>query len=191
MIHHSFSKLALAALLTLPLATTGCTEGQSPTEPAFDLASDSVTGNSLAAAPEDSRGRGGDDGAASNDNGGKKGKSGKNDDKGGKRRRGRDDRNRNDDRNGGNGNGGDNRPRNGQEFEAAVASVNGNAIVLTTGTRVIVDGQTQWIARGDLHSLSEIAGSLAAGDNPRVEGRGTRQGDGSILALTIKAEDEN
>lgn len=192
MIRHSFPKLALAALLTLPLATTGCTEGKSPTEPAFDLEPASVAGSSLASAPEERRGRGGDDGKASGDNGGRRG--GRNDDdrnRGGKRRRGRggDDRNGNGNGNGNN-NGGENRPRAGQEFEAAVASVNGNTLVLTNGTRVIVDGQTQWIARGDLHSLSEIAGSLAAGNNPRVEGRGTRQGDGAILALTIKAEDE-
>ncbi len=193
MFHHSLTKLTLAALLTLPLATTGCTKGQSPTEPALDLESASVTGSSLAAAPEERRGRGGDDrgdGSATDNNGGRNG--GSNDDNNGdrgRRRRGRGGNGNGNGNNGGN-NGGENRPRAGQEFEAAVASVNGNTIVLTNGTRVIVNGQTQWIARGDLHSLSEISGSLAAGNNPRVEGRGTRQGDGAILALTIKAEDE-
>lgn len=195
MFHHSLTKLTLAALLTLPLATTGCTKGQSPTEPALDLESASVTGNSVTSVTEERRGRGGDDrggnGEANDDNGGRRG--GRNDDDNngdrGRRRRGRGGNGNGNGNNGGN-NGGENRPRAGQEFEAAVASVNGNAIVLTNGTRVIVDGQTQWIARGDLHSLSEISGSLAAGNNPRVEGRGTRQGDGAILALTIKAEDE-
>ena len=53
----------------------------------------------------------------------------------------------------------------------------------------IFNAQTQWNARGDLFSVAEIASSLSAHHAPRVEGRGARQADGSILAQSIKAED--
>lgn len=172
MIRTKLSTLALAAVLTLPLATAGCSQGSSPTEPAFD--DELASASSLSSVTEESRGRGrgrgGDDGEDDNNN----------------RRRGRGGRG---DRGGRGGNDDDNRPaRNGREFEGAVASVGAGSVTLASGLRIVVDGSTQWSGRGDLHSLSEIAGSLAAGNDPRVEGRGTRQGDGSILARTIKAE---
>ena len=79
-------------------------------------------------------------------------------------------------------------PRGGAEFEAAVQSVAGATITLVDGTRIVVNGQTQWNARGDLRTLDALARAVAANRAPRVEGRGTRQADGAILALTIKAE---
>lgn len=171
MIRTKLSTLALAAVLTLPLATAGCSQGSSPTEPAFD--DELASASSLSSVTEESRGRGGDDNSADdNDNN--------------RRRRGRGGRG---DRGGRGGNDDGNRPaRNGREFEGAVASVGGGSVTLAGGLRIVIDGGTQWSGRGDLFSLSGIAGSLAAGNAPRVEGRGTRQGDGSILAQTIKAE---
>jgi hypothetical protein len=172
MIRTKLSTLALAAVLALPLATAGCSKGSSPTEPAFD--DELASASALSAATEESkgRGRGGDD---------------RNDDNDNNRRRGRGGRGGN-----GNGNGGNddnNRPaRNGREFEGAVASVGADSVTLAGGLRIVVNGGTQWNGRGDLLSLSQIASSLAAGNDPRVEGRGTRQADGSILAATIKAE---
>lgn len=165
MVRNTLSTLALVSLLALPFV--GCSEGRSPTEP---MLSDLEATSSVSSVTEESRGRGrgGNDNRADDDNN--------------NNRRGRG--NRNDDRN--------NRPQGGREFEGAVASVNagGGTLTLAGGTRIVVNAQTQWSARGDLLSLSAIAGSLQAGDNPRVEGRGTRQADGSIVAQTIKAEDE-
>lgn len=161
--------IALIAAATLPLGTIGCSNGSSPTEPAFsdDQPVLSAGTGGLSSVTEESKGRGrgkGRRGRGGDDNGGRRGG----------RNGGQDDDNNN--------------QRNGQELEGAVAAVNGNAITLTNGTRVIVNGQTQWIARGDLHSLDQVAGSVAAGRPTRVEGRGTRQGNGNILALTLKAE---
>jgi hypothetical protein len=167
MIRTKLSTLALAAVLALPLATAGCSQGSSPTEPAFD--DELASASALSVATEESRGsgKGGDDDKADDNN---------------NRRRGRGGR-------GNNGNDDNNRPaRNGREFEGAVASVGSDSVTLAGGLRIVVNGGTQWSGRGDLFSLSEIASSLAAGNNPRVEGRGTRQADGSILASTIKAE---
>jgi hypothetical protein len=168
MTRFKLSTFALAAALVLPLATVGCSQGSSPTEPAFD--DELASASSLSAATGESKGRGhgGDDKTDDNDN---------------NRRRGR----------GGNGNGDDgNQPgrpaRNGQEFEGAVGSVGAGSLTLAGGRRIVVNGATQWSGRGDLFSLSQVSGSLAAGNAPRVEGRGTRQADGSILASTIKAE---
>ena len=174
----TLSRLTLAGLLALPLVTTGCSQGQSPTEPAFDLeepATASVTAESRG------RGRGGDD-PAGDDRRGRGGDDPAGDDRG--RGRGNDDRGNNDRRNR------PRAPRAGQEFEGAVTAVNvaGGTITLAGGTRIVVSASTQWSARGDLLTLSEIARSLRAGNDPRVEGRGTRRADGSILANTIKAE---
>ena len=172
MIRRKLTTLALASVLTLPLATTGCSQGSSPTEPAFD--DELASASSLSVATEESKGsgKGGDDNKA--------------DDNNNNRRRGRGGRGGN----GGNGGNDDNnRPaRNGREFEGAVASVGADSVTLAGGLRIVVNGSTQWSGRGDLFSLSQVAGSLAAGNSPRVEGRGTRQADGSILAATIKAE---
>ena len=178
MIRIKLQILALASILTLPLATTACSPGQSPTEPAFDdpvanTSAVSASSSTLSSATDESRrGRGGkDDGTTKDDD--------KNNNKG-NRGRGR----------GGNDDNGNKAPRGGQEFEAAVSSVGSSSLTLANGVRVVVNGSTQWSGRGDLFTLDQIAGSLAAGRHPRVEGRGTRQADGSILATTIKAEDE-
>lgn len=171
MIRTRFSILALTAALSLPLATIGCSQGSSPTEPAFDDEVVSSSG-SLSVATEESKGR----------NRGRGGDDKKDDGNNNNRRRGRGGNG------GGNGGGNDDGARTGREFEGSVASVGSNSVTLAGGLRIVVDGSTQWSGRGDLLSLSEIAGSLAAGNAPRVEGRGTRQADGSILAATIKAE---
>ncbi|HYG62825.1 MAG TPA: hypothetical protein VEL74_09610 [Thermoanaerobaculia bacterium] len=203
---HPLSKLALASLLILPLGTVGCSKSQSPTEPAVDLESAVVSAESnTASVTEESRGRGrGGDDEAGDDRGRRRGRGSDDaagDDRGrrGRRGRGGDDATTNNGggrrggRNGGNGGNGEQRPRTGQEFEARVVSVDvgGGSLTLAGGATVRVNGQTQWSGRGDLLSLTEIAGSVRSGDPTRVEGRGTRQGDGSILALTLKAEVDN
>lgn len=188
--NHALKLLTLLTLATLPLGTVACSKGSSPTEPGFDFEESSLdsSADSLSVASDESRGRGrgGDD-----DNGG--------DNRSG-RGRGSDDRDGDDRGRGRRGRGGDDNnnnpnnpnnpraPRNGQEFEGSVASVSGNSVILTNGTRIIVNGQTQWIARGDLHSLSQIASAVAADRPTRVEGRGVRQGNGNFVANTIKAE---
>lgn len=184
MIRMKFQTLALASLLTLPLATTACSPGQSPTEPAFDdTETAAVSASTVSSVTDESRrGRGGkDDGSTRNDdndnNRGGKGNRGR-----GRGGRGGDDRGNDD---------GQRAPRGGQEFEAGVTAVNGNTLTLANGVRVVVTGTTQWSSRGDLFTLDQVAGSLAAGRNPRVEGRGTRQADGTIVANTIKAEDND
>lgn len=178
MIRSKLSALALASLLTLPLAAAGCSKGQSPTEPALlDDETSSVSASSVTSVTGESKGRGrggkggGNDDGSADDNNRRRGR--------GRGGRGNDDRG-NDDRG--------NRPRGGQEFEGAVSLVGGDSVTLAGGTRVVVNGGTHWSGRGDLFSLSQIQGSLSAGNNPRVEGRGTRQSDGSIVAQTIKAE---
>lgn len=209
--------LLLLATVALATATLGaCSKGaNSPTEPAFafdDSKAMAVADDLGTVAGDDvaTKRHGADDGSA-DDNGGNRGGnddgtasgnsgrgSGGNDDGNNDRQR------RNRGRNRGRGGNGQPQPtptpgqpqptptpqapRAGQEFEAAVRSVNGNTITLVTGQRILVNGQTQWNARGDLFSLADISGSLAAGLNPRVEGRGNRQADGSIIALTIKGE---
>lgn len=187
---HSLKVLALTSVMTLALGSVACSGGSSPTEPAdFDapVLSASTSTSTGSAVTAESKGRGSDD-TAGDDNGGDNNRQ-----KGKGRGRGRGGRNGGDDNGGGNnggGNGGGNRPA-GQEFEGAVASVGQNAVTLANGTRIIVNGQTQWIARGDLHSLSEVARSVNAGRPTRVEGRGVRQGNGNFVAATIKAEVDN
>jgi hypothetical protein len=188
--NHALKLLTLLTLSTLPLGTVACSKGSSPTEPGFDFEESSAlsaSNDSLSVTTDESRGRGrggrgGNDDRGGDDRGGRRGgdddRNG--DDRGGRRggRGGQDDDNNNNPR----------APRNGQEFEGSVASVSGNSVFLTNGTRIIVNGQTQWIARGDLHSLSQIARAVAANRPTRVEGRGVRQGNGNFVANTIKAE---
>ena len=172
-----FSYVLTFSLSTVVLGAVGCSSSHSPTEPSFsDL--DASPQLSVSAVADDGnregadtslvkrRGRGGDD-PAGDDRGGR-----------GRRGRGRDDRPANPQP----------PPRAGREFEGAVASVGGQTLTLAGGTRVMVNDRTQWIARGDLFTLSQVAGSVAAGRPTRVEGRGSRQADGSFLAQTLKAE---
>jgi hypothetical protein len=182
MSHHR----ALMLLTSLALGTGlgACSQSaSSPTE--LDLAALDSPSKSIGSVADQSRGGGNDDddGTAGDNSG-----------------RGRGGDNATDNRGRGRGRGGrgnrpqeprPDQPRGGQQFEGTVLAVNGQTITLSTGTRVIVDGQTQWVARGDLRSLAALAGSVAANDRPRVEGRGTRQADGAILAQTIKAEVDN
>lgn len=189
MTRQTLSRLALATVLTLPLGTVGCSDAKSPTEPDFDLESSvatSSTGDSgVSSVTEESRGRGRGRGNSGNNNNGNNGNSGRRgrgqDDQGPDDRGGRRPRNPGNQQNPQN-------PQGGLEFEGTVTAINGGSLTLATGTRVIVDGRTQWNARGDLLTLDQLAGSFRAGQNPRVEGRGTRQANGTILAQSIKAE---
>jgi hypothetical protein len=152
----------------------GCSNGQSPTEPA--ALDTPVTAKSLAAsAPQDKR-HGADDPAG--------------DDHGGRQGRGADDPAGDD--NGGRRNGGQQQrpPRGGAEVEGTVTAVNAasGTLVLAGGQQIAVNGQTQWNARGDLFTLKQVAAAVAAGKATRAEARGARQANGSILAQTIKAE---
>jgi hypothetical protein len=187
---HDRRSLLLLAALALSIATLGACSKNSPTEPtlAFDSAAKSVADSSSLAGGD--KRHGDDDGSADDNGDDRRGRGG--DD-------GTADDNDNNRRNRGRGGRGDRPndpndpqqprpPRAGQEFEATVASVSGNTITLVTGTRVVVNAQTQWSARGDLRTLAALASAVAGSRNPRVEGRGTRQADGSILATTIKAE---
>lgn len=198
--------LLLVASLALTAGVLGACSpsASSPTEPtiAFDSAAKSFSSTSTGTASvagDDlvAKRHGGDDDGSADDNGG-----GGNDDgtadqgRNGGGGNGNDDNN-NQRRRGRRGRGGDDNPqqprapRGGQEFEATVLAVRGQVIVLATGTNVVVNTQTQWNARGDLRTLSALAGAVAANRAPRVEGRGARQADGSIVAQTIKAEIDN
>jgi hypothetical protein len=196
----------LALLAAAPLAAsllTGCSQS-SPTEPS-PLALDDKAAAAPSSLADASRGRGGggggnDDGTADDNRGrrGGRGNEGADDD----RRRGRRGRGGRDDRPGQPNptptpspnptpNATPTPPRAGQQFEGSVTAVSGNTIRLANGTRVVVSGATQWDGRGDLFTLDAVARSAASGDPTRVEGRGTRQADGAILASTIKAEVDN
>jgi hypothetical protein len=173
MIRKTLAPLATLSLLTLTLAAGGCTKGSSPTEPAFsDLESSSAA---VVASPAGDTKRHGADDPAGDDRGGRNGGRGADDPAG-------------DDRGGRGGRGGNQRPARGAEFNGVVTSVAGGTLTLAGGTRVIVNGQTQWNSRGDLLSLDRVAAALNAGRRTRVEGRGARQADGTLLAQTIKAE---
>ena len=191
-----FPYILTLSLSALALGAVGCSNGSSPTEPAFDsLAAPVVaaSSSSVSSVTDESRGSGSGGGSSnddSNDNNrrrrgrgnGGDGGNGNDDDNGddrGRRRGGRggdDDRPRED------------RPRNGAEFEARVLSVSGNTLNLAGGTRVLVDGSTQWSARGDLFNLGQVSAAVAASRPVRAEGRGTRQADGSFIAQTLKVE---
>jgi hypothetical protein len=168
MIQHRFPRiLTLLSLSTLVLGAMGCSNSQSPTEPAsFDTP---VVSKSLAVSTD--KRHGADDPAG--------------DDRGGRRGRGTDDP-----ANGGNGGVQQRPPRAGVEREGAVASIDtaAGALVLAGGQRVAVNGQTQWNKRGDLFSLQQVAAAVRAGKPTRAEGSGTLQADGSLLAKTLKAE---
>jgi uncharacterized protein DUF5666 len=175
--HRALVLLASLSLSTLAVGAVGCSNAHSPTEPAFD---EPLAAASSASTVSEKR-HGADDPAGDN----RRGRG--NDDRQGDNRRGRGNDDQNNDRRG-RGNGGQRPPQAGAEFEGAVAAVNGGTIVLAGGTRVTVNAQTQWNARGDLTSLAQVAASVSADDPTRVEGRGIRQADGSFLAQTIKAE---
>ena len=147
--------LTLLSLSTLALGTVGCSQGQSPTEPAFDAP---PAAKSLAAS-QDKR-HGADDPAG--------------DDRGGRQGNGADDP-AGDDHGGRNGGQQQRPPRAGAEREGAVTAVDAGAGTLTLagGQRIAVDGETQWDRRGDLFTLQQVADSLAAGKPTRAEARGT------------------
>jgi hypothetical protein len=154
--------LTLLSLSTLALGAVGCSNGQSPTEPA--ALDTPVAAKSLAASSSLDKRHGADD-PAGDDNGGR--------------------------RNGGQDNGGQQRPqRGGAQAEGAVTAVDaaGGTLILAGGQRIAVNGQTQWNARGDLFTLKQVAAAVAAGKATRAEARGSRQASGVLLAQTIKAE---
>jgi hypothetical protein len=156
-------------LSTLSLGAVGCSNGSSPTEPAFDAAP-VATASSASVTSVSGEKRGGNDDPANHD---------ANDDNN-NNRRGRRQGRGNDDR--------PQQPNAGAQFAGKVVSVSGSTLTLAGGARVTVNGATQFSARGDLTSLSQVAAAVAANRPTRVEGRGTRQADGTFLAQTIKAE---
>lgn len=178
--------LSILSLAVLTAAGSGC-NGSTPTEPVFDEAQvveESSTATAASSVTGDLAGkrRGADD-PPGDDRGGR----GRGSDDGGQASRGR----------GRGGRGGGNPtptnptqqpPRQGQQFESAVTRVSGNTLTLANGARVTVNAQTQWNARGDLRSVGQVANAVRAGRPTRVEGRGTRQANGVIVASTIKAE---
>jgi Domain of unknown function (DUF5666) len=168
----NFRLLTLLSLSTLVLGTTACSNGHSPTEPeSFDAP---VAASSLAASGDK---RHGADDPAGDDRGGRQG------------RGGRGGNNNGGGNNGGNNGGNQQRPpRAGVEREGTVASVGAGALVLAGGQRIVVNGQTQWDSRGDLHSLQQVATAVNAGRPTRAEARGTVRADGALVAQTIKAE---
>jgi hypothetical protein len=78
------------------------------------------------------------------------------------------------------------------EFEAVVASVDepSQTLTLVDGTIVEIGTDTIWDVAGDITDFATLADLVQAGNEVKVEGEGTRQSDGSILATTIKAEVE-
>lgn len=160
-----FRLLPTLTLLSLSTLAFGCSNRQSPTEPAFDTP---VAAKSLAVS-QDKR-HGADDPAG--DDHGQQGQGV--DDPAGDDHGGRQGRPQ--------------RPARAGQAEGAVASVNAGSLVLAGGQRIAVNGQTQWNRRGDLFSLQQVAAAVTAGKPTRAEARGTRQADGSLLAQTVKAE---
>lgn len=174
--------LAPALLLSLAtLTAVGCSKSAaSPTEPAFLSEDSSATSASLVSGESRAQETTAAQPAAGNGlTSNREPEPG--DDRGGRNGGGR---------NGGGRNGGgrDDGNRAGTEFEAAVASINGSTITLATGSKVVVNAATVWSARGDLHNLAALRTSLNRNQHPRIEGRGTRQANGVILAKTLKAE---
>jgi len=192
--HHAFKFLTLLSITALPLGTVACANHASPTEPGFSEDQPAISSSTSSLSSVTGQSHGGDDPAGDDRGGATTGT----DDNGGRHGRGADDPagddhgrhgRRNGQGNGNGGNGGNQRPpKAGNEFEGAVASVGQNSLTLANGTRIVVNAQTQWAARGDLHNLNEVASSVAAKRATRAEGRGTRQADGSILASTLKVE---
>jgi hypothetical protein len=160
--------LTLLSLSTLAFGAVGCSNGQSPTEPAFDTP---VAAKSLNAS-QDKR-HGADDPAG--------------DDRGGRQGNGADDPAGDD--HGGRGRGQQQRPPRAAEREGAVTAVDAGAGTLTLagGQKIAVNGQTQWNRRGDLFTLQQVADAVAAGKPTRAEARGTLQA-GVLLAQTLKTE---
>lgn len=198
-IHRSL--LLIAGCLAASAALTACSQGSSPTEPttAFDAQSKSLSSAVPAPVPDGSsftsKSHGGGDDGSADDNGGGGQDDGNLDDHGDdgapdpaatpaptpEHRRNRHRGNHDD-------NPQPQQPRARAEFEGMVTAVDGSTILLAGGQRVLVDGQTVFSTRGDLRSLAALSQAVAANRNPRVEGRGTRQADGSILAASIKVE---
>ncbi|HKI02775.1 MAG TPA: hypothetical protein VKK31_12425 [Thermoanaerobaculia bacterium] len=182
-----FPYILTLSLSTLAFGAVGCSNGSSPTEPAFDDLSAPVAVTSSSSVASTGEKRHGADDPAGDDRGGQRGGGGADDpagdDRGG-RRGGRGGRGGNDDPRQPR----QPRPNAGAEFEGTVLSVNGNTVILAGGTRVIVNGQTQWIARGDLRNLNQVSSAVAANRPVRAEGRGIRQGNGNFVAQTIKVE---
>ncbi|HTG32251.1 MAG TPA: DUF5666 domain-containing protein [Thermoanaerobaculia bacterium] len=172
--------LTLLSLSTLVVGAAGCSNGQSPTEPA---SFDTPVAASAVAVSGDKR-HGADD-PAGDDRGGRQGRG--NDDPAGDNRGGR-GRGRGGNNGGNNGGNQQRPPRAGVEREGTVTSVAAGTLVLASGQRIVVNAQTQWDSRGDLLSLQQVAAAVNAGRPTRAEARGTVRADGALVAQTVKAE---
>ena len=191
-----FPYVLTLTLSTLALGTVGCSNGSGPTEPAFDSLA-ATSSSTVTSVSDDKRGGSDDDDADGSGGSGGSGGGSTDDNGSGRRGRGSDDPAGEDrgGRRGRGGRGGDDNPRptnprpaGTSEFEARVLSVSGNTLNLAGGTRVVVNGATQWSARGDLRTLAATATAVSRNRPVRAEGRGTRQADGSFVAQTIKVE---
>lgn len=78
------------------------------------------------------------------------------------------------------------------EFEDVVALVDEltQTLTLVDGTIVVIGTDTIWDENGDITDFETLADLVLGGNEVKVEGKGARQSDGSILAATIKAEVE-
>jgi hypothetical protein len=188
MTHHRVPRvLTLLSLSTLILGAVGCSNRQSPTEPA--ALENPVAAQSVVSSSQNKR-HDADD-PAGDDRGGRQARGTDDpagDDHGGRQARGTDDPAGDD--HGGRQGGQQRPPRAGNEVEGVVAAVDTAAGTLTLagGKRIAVNAQTQWNPRGDLLSLSQVAAAVAAGKPTRAEAHGTPRADGALLAQTIKAE---
>lgn len=79
------------------------------------------------------------------------------------------------------------------DFFGNVSSVDdlNQRLQLQNGTVVVIDGTTQFDSGGDLTSFGQISDAVRDGETVTVEGDGTRRGDGSIRAATIRAETDS
>lgn len=78
----------------------------------------------------------------------------------------------------------------GDDFEGRVASVDpaNSRFTLKDGTVVAVDANTRWEQDEAITSFTALMTAFNQGQKVRVDGEGTRQADGSILARKIEAE---
>jgi hypothetical protein len=78
------------------------------------------------------------------------------------------------------------------DFESQVlfADRASRTLQLANGLIIAMDGGTFWDPLGDLFSVRQIDRALSRGELVRVEGNGTVQPDGSVLASQLKAESD-
>jgi len=73
-------------------------------------------------------------------------------------------------------------------FQGQVVEVDGDALVLVGGLRVIITDSTVFDSQGDLFVLDTIRAALLRGETVTAEGTGERRGSGVLEALEITVE---